>query len=217
MPRGLFVSQRTNAASTLPYLPYSRLGHGLEQDFRGDDGQRWLTEALKAETNYADTQIATFDARWQEQVSNDWRQRYENVQRGHGRLIELDGLASERALVCDESRVARASRAQAPAGTAAARARVPCDAPVRLAYARPCRTSAEDDSVARRVSARCHGRTRRRRQCELPAPVRQSERFTVVLKTSTGSVGAHFTRRQRVCRDIPPHDAGVPPAHADCA
>lgn len=120
------------------YLPYRHLGHGLEQHFRNEDGQRWLAEALKAETNHADTHpalrdrlsalneqprvsppateassdhllgalretlIATFDARWQEQVSHGWRQRYDDVQRGRGRLIELDGLAAGRTLTCDE-------------------------------------------------------------------------------------------------------------------
>ncbi|WP_257388386.1 M48 family metalloprotease [Tahibacter caeni] len=120
------------------YLPYTQIGQGLDEDFRSDDGRRWLAESLKRETSYADTHpalsdrlralrhpasvappaagasadhllgelrervIATFDARWQEQISHGWRQRYDEVQKGRSRLGELNASVAERELGVDE-------------------------------------------------------------------------------------------------------------------
>lgn len=120
------------------FLPYSRIGEGLDHDFRSDSGRRWLDQALARETTYNDTHpalrdrlaalgqqasvappaeggsadhllgalrehiIETFDTRWKEQVSHDWRQRYDAVQQGRRRLDELDQLAGTRALEADE-------------------------------------------------------------------------------------------------------------------
>lgn len=120
------------------FLPYARIGQGLDRDFHSDDGRRWLDQALARETTCDDTHpalrdrlaalkqqacvappaegnsadhllgalreriIETFDARWKEQVSHDWRQRYDTVQQGRRRLEELDRLAMSRALEVDE-------------------------------------------------------------------------------------------------------------------
>lgn len=43
------------------FLPYSRLGQGLQQQFRDDDGQRWLDEALTRDTTHDDTHPALRD------------------------------------------------------------------------------------------------------------------------------------------------------------
>ncbi|WP_313914985.1 M48 family metalloprotease [Tahibacter sp.] len=120
------------------FLPYARLGQGLDRDFHSDDGRRWLDQALARETTCDDTHpalrdrlaalkqqacvapptegssadhllgalreriIETFDTRWKEQVSHDWRQRYDTVQQGRRRLEELDQLAASRSLDVDE-------------------------------------------------------------------------------------------------------------------
>ncbi len=120
------------------FLPYTQIGRGLDEEFRSEDGRRWLAESLKRETGYADTHpalsdrlralrhpasvappaagasadhllgdlreqiIATFDARWQEQISHGWRERHDEVQKGRARLGELNACTAERELDADE-------------------------------------------------------------------------------------------------------------------
>lgn len=43
------------------FLPYSRIGEGLQQDFHGADGRRWLDQALARETTLDDTHPALTD------------------------------------------------------------------------------------------------------------------------------------------------------------